>query len=94
MNSIMESIFYGTICGNDICAPKKEQKEKTAAYDKVAVLLDENGKELLDELIELVSVEYDMILERTYRRAFATGLLLTKEAYDEIDKENNDDTKS
>ena len=94
MNSIMESIFYGTLCGNDICAPKKEQNKKIATYDKVAALLDENGKELLDELIELVSVEYDMILEQTYRRALATGLLLAVEACDEINKEKNDETKS
>lgn len=76
---IIEQLYYGNVDGVSQKASKeylKASKEEDKCYDKLREILDDKGKQLLDEFIEALEKSIDINVKDKYVLGFKTGLLI------------------
>ena len=90
MRSILESLCFGTVTGMSFSLPEDRTNKEISCYDRIKELLkeDEDNAALLEEYAETVTVNYESLILRAYKQAFATAFALAAEIFDaEAEKE-------
>ena len=93
MRSILESLCFGTVTGMSFSLPEDRTNKEISCYDKIKELLKEDNAALLEEYAETVTVNYESLILRAYKQAFATAFALAAEIFDaEAEKEREEET--
>ena len=93
MRSILESLCFGTVTGISFSLPEDRTNKKISCYDRIKELLKEDNAALLEEYAETVTVNYESLILRAYKQAFATAFALAAEIFDaEAEKEREEET--
>mgnify|MGYP005760928287 FL=1 len=93
MRSILESLCFGTVTGMSFSLPEDRTDKEISCYDKIKELLKEDNAALLEEYAETVTVNYESLILRAYKQAFATAFALAAEIFDaEAEKEREEET--
>lgn len=93
MRSILESLCFGTVTGMSFSLPEDRTNKEIFCYDRIKELLKEDNAALLEEYAETVTVNYESLILRAYKRAFATAFALAAEIFDaEAEKEREEET--
>ena len=93
MRSILESLCFGTVTGISFSLPEDRTNKEISCYDKIKELLKEDNAALLEEYAETVTVNYESLILRAYKQAFATAFALAAEIFDaEAEKEREEET--
>ncbi len=93
MRSILESLCFGTVTGMSFSLPEDRTNKEISCYDRIKELLKEENVILLEEYAETVTVNYESLILRAYKQAFATAFALAAEIFDaEAEKEREEET--
>lgn len=93
MRSILESLCFGTVTGMSFSLPEDRTNKEISCYGKIKELLKEDNAALLEEYAETVTVNYESLILRAYKQAFATAFALAAEIFDaEAEKEREEET--
>lgn len=93
MRSILESLCFGTVTGMSFKLPEDRTNKEISSYDRIKELLKEDNAALLEEYAETVTVNYESLILRAYKQAFATAFALAAEIFDaEAEKEREEET--
>lgn len=93
MRSILESLCFGTVTGISFSLPEDRTNKEISCYDRIKELLKEDNAALLEEYAETVTVNYESLILRAYKQAFATAFALAAEIFDaEAEKEREEET--
>lgn len=93
MRSILESLCFGTVTGMSFSLPEDRTNKEISCYDRIKELLKEDDAALLEEYAETVTVNYESLILRAYKQAFATAFALAAEIFDaEAEKEREEET--
>ena len=93
MKSILESLCFGTVTGMSFKLPEDRTNKEISCYDRIKELLKEDDAALLEEYAETVTVNYESLILRAYKQAFATAFALAAEIFDaEAEKEREEET--
>ena len=93
MRSILESLCFGTVTGMSFSLPEDRTNKEISCYDRIKELLKEDNAALLEEYAETVTVNYESLILRAYKQAFATAFALAAEIFDaEAEKEREEET--
>lgn len=93
MRSILESLCFGTVTGMSFSLPEDRTNKEISCYDRIKELLKEDNAALLEEYAETVTVNYESLILRAYKQAFATAFALAAEIFDaEAEKEREKET--
>ena len=93
MRSILESLCFGTVTGMSFSLPEDRTDKEISCYDKIKELLKEDNAALLEEYAETVTINYESLILRAYKQAFATAFALAAEIFDaEAEKEREEET--
>lgn len=93
MRSILESLCFGTVTGMSFKLPEDRTNKEISSYDRIKELLKEENAALLEEYAETVTVNYESLIMRAYKQAFATAFALAAEIFDaEAEKEREEKT--
>ena len=79
MKSIIEKLSRGEIEGINLKLPQEQLDKEMQLYDKLKEHLTKNGTDALDDYTDVVSLNYEFLVEQTYALAFKTGFLLCLE---------------
>ena len=82
MRSILESLCFGTVTGMSFSLPEDRTNKEISCYGKIKELLKEDNAALLEEYAETVTVNYESLILRAYKQAFATAFALAAEIFD------------
>ena len=92
MRSILESLCFGTVTGMSFSLPEDRTNKEISCYDRIKELLKEDNA-LLEEYAETVTVNYESLILRAYKQAFATAFALAYEIFDaEAEKGREEET--
>ena len=93
MRSILESLCFGTVTGMSFKLPEDRTNKEISSYDRIKELLKEDNAALLEEYAETVTVNYESLILRAYKQAFATAFALAAEIFDaEAEKEREEES--
>lgn len=93
MRSILESLCFGTVTGMSFKLPEDRTNKEISCYDRIKVLLKKENAALLEEYAETVTVNYESLIMRAYKQAFATAFVLACEIFNaEAEKEREEGT--
>ena len=93
MRSILESLCFGTVTGMSFSLPEDRTNKEISCYDRIKELLKEDNAALLEEYAETVTVNYESLILRAYKQAFATAFALAAEIFDaEAKKEREEES--
>ncbi len=79
MKSIIDEIYFGNICGNDIKLPKNKNNQELELYDKLKSAITTEQLKTLDAFLNAVSDRVCLEHCAVYRHGFKTGFLLGTE---------------
>lgn len=93
MRSILESLCFGTVTGMSFSLPEDRTNKEISCYDRIKELLKEENTALLKEYAETVTVNYESLIMRAYKQAFATAFALAAEIFNaEAENEREEGT--
>ena len=93
MRSILESLCFGTVTGISFSLPEDRTNKEIFCYDMIKELLKEDNAALLEEYAETVTVNYESLILRAYKQAFAMAFALVYEIFDaEAEKEREEES--
>lgn len=93
MKSILESLCFGTVTGMSFKLPEDRTNKEISCYDRIKELLKKENAALLEEYAETVTVNYESLIMRAYKQAFATALVLAAEIFNaEAENEREEET--
>ena len=93
MKSILESLCFGTVTGMSFSLPEDRTNKEISYYDRIKELLKKENAALLEEYAETVTVNYESLIMRAYKQAFATAFALAAEIFNaEAENEREEGT--
>ena len=93
MRSILESLCFGTVTGMSFKLPEDRTNKEISCYDRIKELLEKENAALLEEYAETVTVNYESLIMRAYKQAFATAFALAAEIFNaEAENEREEGT--
>ena len=93
MKSILKSLCFGTVTGMSFKLPEDRTNKEISCYDRIKELLKKENAALLEEYAETVTVNYESLIMRAYKQAFATAFALAAEIFNaEAENEREEGT--
>jgi len=79
MKSIIQELSKTKLEEINLTLPSEQLEKEVQAYETIKEYLSDGGAEALDAYVDVVSFNYDFLLEQSYALAFKAGFMLCME---------------